>query len=67
MLVDEVVTNSGFAVWSSVCRGWVFVAAIFIIVVPLYEDTQNVTLFSNGKKTNRKLVLEPSTEKIVLD
>ena len=36
-LVD-VMDGFGFAVWTTLSRGWAFVAAAFIIIIPLVQE-----------------------------
>lgn len=38
MLSIDVMTNFGFLAWTTLSRGWAFVAATFIILVPLVQE-----------------------------
>ena len=38
MLSVDVMNSYGFAVWTTLSRGWAFVAATFIIIVPLVQE-----------------------------
>ena len=38
MLSSEVLDDYGFSVWTTFSRGWAFIAAAFIIIVPLCQE-----------------------------
>jgi len=38
MLSVDVMDGFGFAVWTTLSRGWAFVAAAFIIIIPLVQE-----------------------------
>merc|ERR1740128_557828 len=42
MLSVDILDLSGFNVWTTMSRGWAFVAASFIIIVPLYQEVKAV-------------------------
>ena len=42
MLTLDVLDNNGFLVWTTLSRGWAFVAAAFIIIVPLVQEFQAI-------------------------
>ena len=38
----DILDLSGFMVWTTISRGWAFVAAAFIIIVPLYQEVSHI-------------------------
>jgi len=42
MLSIDILDLSGFNVWTTMSRGWAFVAASFIIIVPMYQEVKAV-------------------------
>eukprot|EP00091_Calanus_sinicus_P004456 TRINITY_DN14777_c0_g2_i1.p2 TRINITY_DN14777_c0_g2~~TRINITY_DN14777_c0_g2_i1.p2 ORF type:complete len:114 (+),score=27.49 TRINITY_DN14777_c0_g2_i1:136-477(+) len=42
MLSIDILDLSGFNVWTTMSRGWAFVAAAFIIIVPLYQEVKAI-------------------------
>jgi len=42
MLSVDVLDLYGFNVWTTVSRGWAFVAAAFIVIIPLYQEIMTV-------------------------
>jgi len=42
MLSIDILDLSGFNVWTTMSRGWAFVAASFIIIVPMYQEIKAV-------------------------
>ena len=42
MLSIDVMTNFGFLAWTTLSRGWAFVAATFIILVPLVQEVHAI-------------------------
>merc|ERR1712223_2316535 len=42
MLSSDVMDWDGFAVWTTLSRGWAFIAAIFIILVPLIQEVHAI-------------------------
>jgi len=43
MLSIDILDFSGFNIWTSMSRGWAFVAASFIIIVPMYQELKAIT------------------------
>jgi len=42
MLSQDILDLSGFNVWTSMSRGWAFVAAAFIVIVPMYQEVRAI-------------------------
>jgi len=42
MLSIDILDLSGFNVWTTMSRGWAFVAAGFIVIVPMYQEVKAV-------------------------
>jgi hypothetical protein len=42
MLSDDVISSYGFGIWTTISRGWAFVAAAFIITVPLVQEVCHI-------------------------
>eukprot|EP00088_Acartia_fossae_P002402 TRINITY_DN10975_c0_g2_i3.p1 TRINITY_DN10975_c0_g2~~TRINITY_DN10975_c0_g2_i3.p1 ORF type:complete len:661 (-),score=169.34 TRINITY_DN10975_c0_g2_i3:383-2365(-) len=42
MLSVDILDFFGFNVWTTLSRGWAFVAAAFIIIVPMYQELQAI-------------------------
>jgi len=42
MLSIDILDLSGFNVWTTMSRGWAFVAAAFIIIVPMYQEVKAI-------------------------
>merc|ERR1719500_2342969 len=42
MLSIDILDLSGFNVWTTMSRGWAFVAAAFIIIVPMYQEVRAI-------------------------
>jgi len=42
MLSTDILDLYGFNVWTTMSRGWAFVAAAFIIIVPMYQEVNQV-------------------------
>eukprot|EP00092_Neocalanus_flemingeri_P004863 GFUD01005233.1.p1 GENE.GFUD01005233.1~~GFUD01005233.1.p1 ORF type:complete len:862 (-),score=165.97 GFUD01005233.1:766-3351(-) len=42
MLSVDILDLSGFNVWTTMSRGWAFVAAAFIIIVPMYQEVKAI-------------------------
>ena len=42
MLTSEVLTATGFGVWTMVSRIWALIAATFIIIVPLVQEVMAI-------------------------
>ena len=47
MLTVNVLDNQGFLAWTTLSRGWAYIAAAFIIIVPLVQE---VTLRNYKRK-----------------
>jgi len=54
MLSIDVLDLTGFQVWTTISRGWVFFAAAFIIIVPMYQEV-NAILRQIKKNKNDEL------------
>jgi len=57
MLSVDILDLSGFNVWTTMSRGWAFVAASFIIIVPMYQEVKAV-LKQLAKNKKEKLTGE---------
>jgi Na+/proline symporter len=42
MLSVDVLDFAGFNIWTTLSRGWAFVAAAFIIIVPMYQEVKAI-------------------------
>eukprot|EP00092_Neocalanus_flemingeri_P020853 GFUD01022591.1.p1 GENE.GFUD01022591.1~~GFUD01022591.1.p1 ORF type:complete len:858 (-),score=171.62 GFUD01022591.1:274-2847(-) len=42
MLSVDILDLSGFNLWTTMSRGWAFVAAAFIIIVPMYQEVKGI-------------------------
>ena len=40
----DVLDFAGFNLWTCISRGWAFVAAAFIIIVPMYQEVSNLSV-----------------------
>ena len=54
MLSVDILDKAGFTVWTSLSRGWAFVAAAFIVIVPLAQELRAVQKQLKKNKTNRE-------------
>ena len=43
MLTLDVLDVTGFGIWTTLSRGWAFVAATFIIILPLVQEFSAIT------------------------
>merc|ERR1719187_453786 len=43
MLSTDILDKAGFLVWTTLSKGWAFVAAAFIIIVPFYQEVRAIT------------------------
>ena len=46
MLSQDVITTNGFLVWTTISRGWAFLAAAFIIIIPLIQEVIRATKYN---------------------
>merc|ERR1712183_284233 len=61
MLSVDILYLSGFNVWTTMSRGWAFVAACFIIIVPMYQEVKAI-LKQLKKNNGDKIKLRNSDE-----
>ena len=54
MLSRDILDKAGFTVWTSLSRGWAYVAAAFIVIVPLAQELRAVLKQLKRNKTNRE-------------
>ena len=54
MLSVDVVGLYGFTVWTTLSQGWAYVAAIFIIVVPLLQEILAIKSKISAKVRDRE-------------
>ena len=55
MLSVDILDQSGFTVWTSLSRGWAYVAAAFIVIVPLAQELRAVQKQLKRNKEDKKL------------
>ena len=55
MLSVDILDKDGFTVWTSLSRGWAYVAAAFIVIVPLGQELRAVQKQLKRNKEDRKL------------
>merc|ERR1711892_377692 len=48
MLSIDILDLSGFNVWTTMSRAWAFVAAAFIIIVPMYQEVKAILYIGMG-------------------
>jgi len=53
MLSVDILDKYGFGVWTTLSRGWAFVAATFIILVPLYQEVRAISRQFNKNKAEK--------------
>lgn len=56
MLSVDVLDLFGFNVWTTMSRGWAFVAAAFIVIVPMYQEVKAVLKQLERNKEDRRSV-----------
>ena len=54
MLSVDILDQAAFTVWTSVSRGWAYVAAAFIVIVPLAQELRAVSKQLKRNKENEK-------------
>ena len=54
MLSVDILDKDGFTVWTSLSRGWAYVAAAFIVIVPLAQELRAVSKQLKRNKENEK-------------
>ena len=57
MLATDILDKEGFTVWTTLSRGWAYVAAAFIVIVPLGQELRAVQKQLQRNKTMK----EPSS------
>merc|ERR1739848_291097 len=62
MLSVDILDQSGFTVWTSLSQGWAYVAAAFIIIVPLAQELRAVQKQLKRNKENRNLMTSHSNK-----
>jgi Na+/proline symporter len=55
MLSVDVLDKHGFGVWTTLSRGWAFVAATFIVLVPLFQEVR--AILKQFKKNKEEALL----------
>ena len=50
MLSIDILDEYGFNIWTTLSRGWAFVAATFIIIVPFYQEVRAIIRQFNKNK-----------------
>ena len=59
MLSVEILDEPGFSVWTTLSRGWAFLAAAFIILVPAYQEVRAVVKqFHRNKSQSEEKLLQ---------
>ena len=53
MLATDILDKEGFTVWTSLSRGWAYVAAAFIVLVPLAQELRAVQKQLEKNKTKK--------------
>ena len=54
MLSIDILDKDGFTVWTSLSRGWAYVAAAFIVIVPLAQELRAVQKQLQRNKTEKQ-------------
>ena len=54
MLTLDVLDVTGFGIWTTLSRGWAFVAATFIIILPLVQEFSAITRQIKQNKVDSK-------------
>lgn len=61
MLSIDVMDSYGFLVWTTLSRGWAFVAATFIILVPLIQEVYAIWRQHNLNQQQSQQPQSPSS------
>jgi len=62
MLSIDILDLSGFNVWTTMSRAWAFVAAAFIIIVPMYQEVKAILKQIKKNKEDKHRSEENSTQ-----
>jgi len=62
MLSIDILDLTGFNVWTTMSRGWAFVAAAFIIIVPMYQEVRAIFKQIAKNKEDKRREEENSTQ-----
>ena len=54
MLSVDILDQAGFTVWTSLSRGWAYVAAAFIVIVPLAQELRAVQKQLSRNKEDKR-------------